>query len=180
MGPKIATVVLLYLCTIAFAVSPAVYQIRSSLSIYNGTLGDVWPFCFSPESHPGIDFTNSGDCTAALRLVVLEPGFLVPITFSKNSRRGIKLPKRWKSGRCVIFISCANDRDADTFTYAHVAQQARKVIQTCVDGRVTPYGGMDEIGSVQSFYVSVGRPVILDSLGDEMEGVNGTDLIKFR
>lgn len=166
--------VLLLLHAITLAASPAVNESQPSLSVFDGIANDVWPFCFTPETHPGFRLTNSQDCMDALRELVREPSFLVPFQFSKNSRRGIKLPKSWRSGQCVIFVSCANDRDADTFTYAHVAQQARRVIQSCVDNTAAPYGGVEEIGNVGTFYVSVGRPALSRMSGILAEGVNGT------
>lgn len=69
-------------------------------------------------------------------------------------------------------MSCANDRDADSFTFAHVAQRARNVLRTCVDDRAVPYGGIEELGTEESFYVSLGRPVIDGP--SEVTGLNGT------
>ena len=57
---------------------------------------------------------------------------------------------------CIVFVSCENDYDADVFRYADVAQKAKKVIDDCVnidDG--TPWGGVEPVGSIGSFYVSV-------------------------
>lgn len=126
----------------------------------NSTLDDITPFCFDTESHPGIRVTNAPDCHRALGLLIRQPGFTTPYKFSKNPRRldVISLPKGWGADLCVIFISCANAQDTGIFRYADVAREARKVIRNCVDNQPEPYGGLYQVGSEGTFYVSVGRP----------------------
>ncbi len=177
MQPKNAYSFFALLLATTSAALPPLIDTEPSLFALNATTKDAWPFCFTRQSHPGIEATNLQDCTGALRALVREPNFLVPFEFSKNSRRGIKLPKGWKSGQCGIFVSCANDHDADKFTYADVAHQARKVIQGCVDNRAMPYGGMDLVGAVGTFYVSIGRPTVHRSVALEVKGVNGAALV---
>ena len=119
------------------------------------------PFCFNPTSHPGIVTTNAVDCDRALGVLVRQPHFATPFKFSKHSSPFfdvILLPKGWGSGECVIFVSCANKEDTEIFRYADVARIARRVITDCVKDNPVPYGGLEEIGSAGTFYVSVGRP----------------------
>lgn len=121
----------------------------------------VMPFCFNQESHPGILTTNARDCNRALGSLVRERHFTTPLKFSKSASPFfdvIVLPKGWGSGECVIFVSCANKEDTEIFKYSDVARIARKVITDCVEDNPIPYGGLEEIGSAQTFYVSVGRP----------------------
>ena len=70
------------------------------------------------------------------------------------------LPKGWAAGQCGIFLSCANNADVDVFRYRDVAAEAANIIEKCVDAK--PYiawGGLDSVGQVGTFYVSVGAPV---------------------
>ena len=145
--------------------SPAVIEAQPSLPALNASTNDIHLHCFTPVAYPDRHPTNVNDCKNALASMVLEPNFITPYRFSKNKRRFdvIPVPKGWGLGDCVIFISCENDRDTDVFRLADVAGQARKIIQACVDGQATPYGGVDGIGTVGTFYVSVGKP--LDPIG---------------
>ncbi|CAF9939412.1 hypothetical protein IMSHALPRED_001337 [Imshaugia aleurites] len=93
----------------------------------------------------------------AMISLIGEPGFRDPWRFSRNPRRGVQVPKGWRSGNCLIMISCENDYDADDFSYADVLRKAKNVVDQCVDvaeGEI-PWGGVDKIGTVGSFYVSV-------------------------
>lgn len=128
------------------------------------TLGAVVPHCFSAGSHPQIRPTNLEDCKSTLRRLIHQPGFNDLHRFSRNHRRGIQVPIGWRSGNCVIFLSCENDYDADDFRYADIARSAKWVIDQCVDlpeGK-TSWGGVNSTGNpeVGSFYVSINsRPV---------------------
>ncbi|KAL2041856.1 hypothetical protein N7G274_005641 [Stereocaulon virgatum] len=134
---------------------------QPSLSNSNGGPNDVHLHCFTPVAHPDRGPTNVNDCKSVLEMIVSLPDSLTPYRFSKNKRRldVIPLPKGWRTRDCIIFVSCENDRDMDVFRLADAARQARNIIQNCVEGETTPYGGIDGVGSVGSFYVSVGRPV---------------------
>ena len=88
----------------------------------------IIPHCFIPGSHPDIHPTNVADCNAALHWLIREPGFTEYYRFSRNHRRGIQVPRGWHSGDCIIFTSCENDYDADTFRYADVLRVAKKVL----------------------------------------------------
>ena len=140
---------------------PAVLEGQPSLSRSNGSTNDVLLHCFTPAAHPDRGPTNADDCKNALAMMVLQPNFVIPYRFSKNKRRldVIPLPKGWGTQDCIIFVSCENDRDVDVFRLADVARQARNIIKNCVEGEATPYGGIGGVGSVGSFYVSVGKPV---------------------
>lgn len=76
----------------------------------------------------------------------------------------IKLPVGWRAGNCVVFVSCSNLLDADIFRYADVARAVKNTIKQCVDvddpldPDQKPYGGLEPVGSVGTFYVSVGSP----------------------
>jgi hypothetical protein len=110
-------------------------------------------------------------------MMVLLPNFIIPYRFSKNKRRFdiIPLPKGWGTQDRIIFISCENDRDVDVFRLADVARQARNIIQNCVEGGITPYGGIEGVESVGSFYVSVGKPTDLRAFSTS-ELLRGLDL----
>ena len=141
--------------------SPAAIGAQPSLPALNASTNEVHLHCFTPGLHPERPLTNVNDCKNALALMVLEPNFITPYRFSKNSRRFdvIPVPKGWTSGDCIIFVSCENDRDTDVFRLADVAGQARKIIQACVEGQATPHGGINGVGTVGTFYVSVGKPL---------------------
>lgn len=127
----------------------------------NASQISVTPFCFTQTSHPGIVTTNAADCNRALGVLVRERHFTTPFKFSKSTSPFfdvIVLPKGWGSGECVIFVSCANREDTDIFSYADVARIARRIVTDCVKDNPVPYGGLEEIGSAGTFYVSVGRP----------------------
>lgn len=126
------------------------------------TVPKVLPFCFNETSHPEIGTTNSHDCREALRIIYREPNRDKVFRFSKNPRSSVdvvKLPRGWQYGECVIYVSCSNPRDAAYFTMGDVAREAVKVIRDCVDKQDVKYGGIQDIGIVPTFYVSVGRPV---------------------
>ena len=157
------------LCSIPIAralPSTDLYQPLSGST--NSTANDIVPICFSPLSHPGIETTNAADCNRALRKIVLESGFLLPLRFSKNPRRldVVKLPVGWRAGNCVIFVTCSNLLDSDIFRYADIAAVAKNTIKLCVDvddphnPERNPYGGLEQVGDVGTFYVSVGSPKV--------------------
>ena len=105
------------------------------------------------------------------------------------------MPKWWRSGNCLILLSCETDFDADIYRYADVLRKARNVVNQvsnlrpartlrivlsagyfldiefwnlkCVDlaEGEEPWGGVDKIGSVGSFYVSVSGRVMPVGLG---------------
>ena len=68
------------------------------------------------------------------------------------------MPKGWQHGECVIYVSCANDHDADEFSLVTISKVAVRVIKYCVDEQVVKYGGLWGVGTVGTFYVAVGRP----------------------
>ena len=121
---------------------------------------DIEGYCFDKESRPGIGYTDSADCRRVLRLISDDHHYRdrTPLRFSKNPRNGIRVPKGWQYDDCLIYISCQNDRDADTFTLMDIFKAAVTVIKDCVDETLAKYGGIEGVGSVGTFYVSVGRP----------------------
>ena len=130
----------------------------------NDSYPEITPHCFTPASLEGVGETNPHDCRAALEILIRQPHFTTRYSFSKNPRRGLKVPKGWTSGQCVIFVSCENDRDAYTFRLADVAANARKLVAGCVGKEserwgMLRWGGVDILGDSETFYVSVGRPV---------------------
>lgn len=106
--------------------STAIPTLNSSepMSALNG----VTPQCFYPGSHHDICPTNLADCKKALQSLVREPNFTQYQWFSRNHRRGIQVPKGWRWGNCIIFTSCENDYDADTYRYSDVLRKAKAVI----------------------------------------------------
>ena len=126
---------------------------------FNHAGNDLDAVCFTPETHPDVAFANLTDCRGALGKLVRQPGFLIRFKFSKNWRFGIKVPKQWQQGDCTIFVSCGNDYDTDTFRYADVARAAQSIMRTCIEDKPDePYGGLESIGEIGSFYVAVGKP----------------------
>ena len=119
------------------------------------------PRCFGPGSHEGLYPTNFGDCQKAMEQLVSMPDFSIRFTFSRDERRGIKVPIRWRFGECLIFLSCLNEKDVDAFSYLDVTRTAYGVFRTCVDVQapVLPWGGVDMVGRLKSFYVSIGGPI---------------------
>jgi len=117
-----------------------------------------WLTCFTQDTHPGIQSTNLTDCHGALRELILQPDFTRSLPFSRHGRVAIKVPKGWKERECTIYVSCGNDYDTDTFTYADVAHTAANIINTCIlDRPDTEYGGLAGVGGIGSFYVAVGK-----------------------
>lgn len=117
-----------------------------------------WLSCFNRETHPGIRSVDLTECRGALRKLILEPDFTRNLPFSRHGRVAIKIPKGWKQGECTIFVSCGNDYDTDTFTYADIAHIAANIINTCIiDMPDTEYGGLAGIGRIGTFYVAVGK-----------------------
>lgn len=144
--------------------SPTATTTNPLLPLHRATVivNEVLPFCFNETNHPIQGTTNSHDCREALRMIYREPSRDRVFRFSKNPRSSVDvlvIPRGWQYGECVIFVSCSNTRDSAYFTFGDVAREAVKVIRDCVDIPETKYGGVEEIGIVPSFYVSVGRPV---------------------
>ena len=134
-----------------------------SPSVKTNTSNRIFPHCFTPISVPGIQETNLTDCNNALRLLARQPDFRTRFIFSKNTRRGLKVPRAWLAGDCVILISCENDRDAYAFRYADVLVIAKLIVENCVEREqegwgTFKWGGVDQILDSETFYVSVGRP----------------------
>ena len=118
-------------------------------------------YCFDQDSHPGIGATNSADCRGALRIIASLPEYRsrAVYRFSKNPRNGIKVPKGFQYGLCVIYVSCSNDHDSDYFSLVDVSRAAISIIKNCVDQPEIKYGGLEGVGNSGTFYVSVGKPV---------------------
>ena len=132
-------------------------------SMITNTSNRIYPHCFTPTSVPGIQETNLTDCNTALRTLARQPDFRTRFVFSKNTRRGLKVPRAWLAGNCIILMSCLNDRDAYTFRYADVLVIAKLIVENCVEREqegwgTFKWGGVDQILDSETFYVSVGKP----------------------
>lgn len=145
--------------------SSLAHHATSALINLNPTASNrVRPQCFTPDLDPTISETNLQDCRNALLVLAGTPDFTTPMRWSKNWRRGMLLPRGWKSGECLIFVSCENDDDAYTFRFADVLVVARRLVDNCVGTRETPrwgllrWGGMDVLGASLTFYVSIIGP----------------------
>jgi len=148
-------------CFSTLHASPSSSPVQPLVAATTSKPDQLVPYCFNQTSHPGIGTTNGADCRQALRLLASTPQFRdrTVYRFSKNARNGIRVPKGWQHGYCVIYVSCANDRDADYFSLVDISRAAIGAIKDCVDDAVVKYGGLSPMGNVGSFYVSVGRPV---------------------
>lgn len=71
-------------------------------------------------------------CVKQIPLLTRPPspnvGFIDHYRFSRNQRIGVKVPKWWRSGECIILVSCSTKYDAETLSYADVLRSAKKVI----------------------------------------------------
>ena len=152
-------------------------------SITSNSTNVIVGHCFTPLSVPGIKETNLRDCRVALNVLARVPDFTTRFSFSKNPRRGIKVPRGWLAGDCIILVSCENDRDAWTFRFADVLAVAKRIIDACVGEEGTErwevlrWGGVEMLGASETFYVSVGRPAEPSPSGGNdipVELVNGT------
>lgn len=146
-----------------FVSRAALVAIDPNSSSINNSLNRITPHCFTPDSSPGTFETNLKDCRDALLVLARTPDFTTPFSFSKNPRRGLKVPRGWRSGECVIFVSCENDRDAYTFRFADVLVEARTLVDNCVgkesqEWGILRWGGVTILGNSETFYVSVGKP----------------------
>ena len=142
--------------------SLACYTTSTILNPRPTAVNRVLGHCFTPAVDPNIQATNLKDCRDALLKLATAPDFTTPRSYSKNPRRGLRrLPLNWSSGDCLILVSCENDRDAYTFSFADLLPVAWKLIDTCVGTEVSPewgllrWGGIDVLGDSQTFYVSV-------------------------
>lgn len=147
------------------------------------TSNRIEPRCFTPETSPDVGETNQNDCRDALLILARTRGFTNPYQFSKDPRRGVRLPLVWKSRECVIFVNCENDHDAYTFRFADVLVVAKRLVDVCVGTHESErwgllrWGGLDGLGDSETFYVSVGYPLPLVSAAGSVipvELVNGT------
>ena len=133
-------------------------------TITANTSNHIVPQCFNPDIIPDIAETNLNDCRDALLILARNPDFTIPLRFSKNPRRGIKIPRGWTSHECMIIMSCENDRDAYTLRFADVLVVAKRVVDNCVGTKESEkwgllrWGGVDVLGDSETFYVSVGKP----------------------
>ena len=141
------------------------YHATSTLINHRPTTSNrVIAQCFTPETGPELIETNLQDCRHALFILASTPDFTAPMRYSKNPRRGLPVPRGWTSGDCLILVSCENERDAYTFRFADVLVVARRIVDTCVGTVESPkwgllrWGGIDELGDSQTFYVSVFKP----------------------
>lgn len=153
---------LLLLSSLAHYATSMIIDVDSTIT--TNTSNRIVPHCFTPDSSPGIGETNLKDCRDTLLILARNPNFTTPMRFSKNPRRGLKVPRGWSSGECLIFVSCENDRDAYTFRFADVLVVAKKLVDTCVATKevekwgLLRWGGVDILGDTETFYVSVGKP----------------------
>ena len=94
------------------------------------------------------------------------------------------MPRGWKSGDCLILVSCENDRDAYTFRFADILVIAKRLVDNCVGIQskrwgLLRWGGVDDLGDSETFYVSVGKPFgarIPAEIAGPVELLNGTRL----
>ena len=149
------SLILLFLQILSSLEAPPTLPIQPLLSVARG-IENSTPFCFTPESHPGIRTTNTADCHRALRYLISAPHFRTRFRFSKNPRNGVQVPKGWQHGECVIYVSCASAHDSDYFTLADVSTEAVRIIKECVDEPTVKYGGVHGVGDAGTFYVAVG------------------------
>ncbi len=135
-------------------------SVSASIRSLNAT-NDIELRCFSPALYPERSALNSTDCDLALMKLVLTPRFNVLQKFSKNMRRldTLKVPRGWGQGKCIIMLSCENDRDTASFKLADVARQVRAIINYCIEGHDTTYGGIVGVSDVPTFYVSIAGPI---------------------
>lgn len=151
-------------------------------TITTNTLNAITPHCFTPDKDPDIAETNLNDCRDALTILARNPDFTTRYRFSKNPRRGAKVPRGWMSGKCIILVSCENDRDAYTFRFADVLVVAKRLVDACVGAEneewgLLRWGGVDDLGDSETFYVSVGKPYLPRTAAGSViaaELVNGT------
>lgn len=145
--------------------SSLAYHATSTLiNLKPPSLNRIEPQCYTPDVDIELREVNPNDCRNTLLEIARAPNFLTPRRYSKNPRRGLPLPIGWKSGDCLIFVSCENDRDAYTFRIADVLPAARTIVNNCVDTNEDPkwgllrWGGLEKLQDSVSFYVSVSRP----------------------
>lgn len=156
--PTMILGLLLLLSSLAYHATSTLINLRPP------TLNRIQPQCYTPDVDIELTEVNPKDCRDTLLQIARAPNFLTPRRYSKNSRRGLPLPIGWKSGDCLIFVSCENDRDAYTFRIADVLPPAKKVVDNCVDTQEDPkwgllrWGGLENLGNSGSFYVSVSKP----------------------
>lgn len=162
MNPTMNYCLLLLLSSIAYHVTSTVVDLDHTTS--SKASNRIVPHCFTPALTPDMGETNLEDCRKALLILARVPNFNTPVTFSKNPRRGIIVPRGWRSGECLIMMSCENDRDAYTFRLADVLAVAKRVVDSCIGtdeaGRWGPlrWGGIDIVKDSLTFYVSVSKP----------------------
>ena len=142
----------------------------------SNTTNGIQQRCFDQHSYPGIDFTNLADCRLAMGNLVRQPRFRAKTWFSRNQRVGVMVPKEWNNHDCTIYVSCINDYDREMFSYADIARIAQNIITMCVQEKSRePYGGVEQVGKLGSFYVTVGRaPDLQLTVGDGITQKNRT------
>jgi len=66
------------------------------------------------------------------KLKTFDSGFRNSYRFSRNQVIGVKVPKWWAAGECIIIVTCSNNFDSDTFSYRDVLTRAKKIVdQVC-------------------------------------------------
>lgn len=182
-NPTIICVSLILLSTLVCRATLTLIDLVSS-SITNST-NRIVPHCFDQDTSPRMGKPNLKDCRDALVILARNPDFTTPFSFSKNPRRGVKVPRGWRSGECLIFVSCENDRDAYTFRFADVLVVAKRLVEKCVGTAESEalgllgWGGVEILGDSVTFYVSVGRPfnpIIATASAIPVASVSGTPL----
>lgn len=169
----------------SFAHQATSMLINLNLTTATDSSNDLDAHCFTPETSPEMTEVSLRSCRAALQVLARNPDFTTPFRFSKNPRRGIKIPRAWTSGDCTIIMSCENDRDAYTFRFADVLVVAKWLVDTCVGTQESEkwgllrWGGVHILGDSDTFYVSVGKlytPTIPAGSVDLMELTSATAL----
>ena len=178
--PTMICGLLLLLASIAHHATSMAVDVNPTMAMT--PLNRIVYHCFTPDTSPNIGEANSKDCRDTLLLLARSPDFTTPMRFSKNPRSGVKVPRGWRSGDCLIFVSCENDRDSYTFRFADVLVVAKRIVDNCVGTTVTEkwgilrWGGVDILGDSETFYVSVGKPFAPRTVGEGVVLVNGTML----
>lgn len=108
----------------------------------------------NPPDEPQIKLITYKQCREVIGQIPIGEKGLAPVSFSRDSSRGYKVPDSWKFGNCEVVIDMAQGIEEEVATWAAILKRAFDIVIECVVHQ--PHlGGLSLLGANQNLKISV-------------------------